>query len=201
MSNLISKEALRHLQQGQLFLLTILDRKFYVFAPKGSTPEALRAEMTQHDLGDVPDRCYPEIPNAAVTEIQSLDQISEQNHLGWLPYLFGPFGDYVNCIDPTVKECLELAIAEENPVGRIRDLLPISQDGDGDKICQALIEYLGNADWKHLDIRVFGMSVDIVAAFAKYEETGRVEDFDHRLKRVKGLQPKEKFNEEAGVRP
>lgn len=108
------EEALRHLQQGQLFLLTILDRKFYVFAPKGATPEALRAEMTQHDLGDVPNRCYGEIPNAAVTEIQSLDQISEQKHFGWLPYLFGPFGDYVNWIDPTVKECVELASEQED---------------------------------------------------------------------------------------
>ncbi len=117
MSNLISKEeALRHLQQGQLFLLTILDRKFYVFAPKGSTPEALRAEMGWHDLGDAPDRCYGEIPNAAVMEIQSLDQISEQKHLGWLPYLFEPFGDYVNWIDPTVKECLEMNDKEIPPV-------------------------------------------------------------------------------------
>lgn len=107
------EEALEHLGQGQLFLLTILELPYYVFALKDSTPDELRRWMSYEDLGDVPspsDPYYAAIPNATVTTIHSLDEVPVE-HRKWLPYLFSPFEDYVNWIDPTVTECIELSKA------------------------------------------------------------------------------------------
>lgn len=108
---LAKQEALQHLGKGQLFLLKVLDQSVYVFALKGTDPATLRRQMRSHDLGDLPspsDPYYEALRTATVTVITDLSQVQAE-HRDWLPHLCAPFEEYINWIDPTVAECIDIS--------------------------------------------------------------------------------------------
>ncbi len=67
----------------------------------------------------------------------------------------------------------------------ISSLLPIDVDSDGDRVAKALAESL--CAHGVTDIRCLPLAVRIVASFAKYEETGSVEEFSAALNRFRRL--------------
>jgi len=70
----------------------------------------------------------------------------------------------------------------------IRELVPIG-DNDGEKIVCELSSFLGNfASQQYIDVKCMPAAIRIIAAFAAYDKSGRVEDFIARLNMVNKCQ-------------